>query len=159
MGHFTKAEIQSEFERYLGRSAACDWAAWAEHFTEDAEYVEHEFGVMHGRDAIREWIVATMAPAVDMTFPVEWSVIDEDRDRVVFFSWNQFPALPGHQPADFQFGTISIIDYAGDGKWKRQEDIYNAKEADAALTRYLETAAAEGVDLGDMPSSSDDLPS
>ena len=36
---------------------------------------------------------------------------------------------------------MSILRYAGNGRWASQEDLYNAKEAEAVLAEYLTAAA------------------
>jgi len=41
-------------------------------FTEDADYIEHAFGVFKGRDRIRDWITKVMAPFPHMTVPQDW---------------------------------------------------------------------------------------
>ena len=87
-----------------------------------------------------------MERAHGMTFPVEWSMIDDE--RVVWYTWNQFPQLPGHASSDFQFATISILRYAGGGRWASQEDVYNAREAEGVLTEFLHAAEEAGVSLG-----------
>ena len=142
---FTRGEIEDAFAEYQRRVRGGDWSSWSELFVDDAVYLEHEYGTFYGRDAIREWIVATMNKAVGMTFPVEWYVIEED--RVIWYTWNQFPQLPGRAASDFQFAVVSILRYAGGGRWASQEDVYNAKEAEAVLTEYLHAAEAAGVDF------------
>src|SRR4051812_47845039 len=84
MAH-SRDEVEAEFNKYRARGDAKDWSAWADQFTEDALYVEHEMGTFQGREAIRKWIVETMAPVGDMHFPTEWYVIDGD--MVVFAAW------------------------------------------------------------------------
>lgn len=130
MGRFSRDEIEAAFVRYQQRAADAgrtgDWNLWADQFTDDAVYVEHHYGEFHGREAIRAWIVETMAtpPGSQMPeFPVEWWVIDEDRDRVVCWVWNRM-----EDPGDgsiHQEGNITLLDYAGDDQWSREEDIYN----------------------------------
>lgn len=84
MASFPPDEVEAEFRRYLARGEAGDWSAWADQFTEDALYVEHEFGTFHGREEIRHWIVDTMGAVSGMTFPVEWHVVDDN--QVVFYT-------------------------------------------------------------------------
>ncbi|HUC37492.1 MAG TPA: nuclear transport factor 2 family protein [Acidimicrobiales bacterium] len=130
MGAWTRSELEEAFRHYKATAQAAastkDWNAWAELFTEDAEYVEHLFGTMRGREVIREWITQTMAspPGSQMdAFPVGWSVFDEDRGWVVCQIWNRMED-PGdgsvHQAYNF-----TLLKYAGDGLWTYEEDIYN----------------------------------
>lgn len=130
VGPFDRQELERAFAHYeaTAQEAAASgrWDAWADLFTEDAEYIEHLFGTMRGREAIRDWITKTMSdyPGNAMVaFPIEWSVIDADRGWVVCQIWNRM-ADPGdgslHQAYNF-----TLLKYAGDGMWASEEDIYN----------------------------------
>ena len=141
MATFPHDEVEAAFHQYVERGKANDWSAWADQFTDDAEYVEHEMGIFHGREAIREWITTTMGSVSGMSFPVEWYLIDDD--RVVMYCWNIFDPLPG-MTGEYKFAVVVILRYAGSGQWSLEEDVYNAKEADAVLTRFLEDAVAAG---------------
>ena len=48
----------------------------------------------HGREAVRDWIVAVMAPFPHMRFPSDWTAYDEDNDAVVIMIKN----LLDHRP-------------------------------------------------------------
>ena len=75
-----------------------------------------------------------MKPVPMMRFPVEWHVIEGD--RVVFYPWQVFPDPTGGSES-YRFGCVTILDYAGDGLWSRQEDIYNPREADETVKRWI----------------------
>lgn len=130
MTSWPKAELEEAFATYQAtahRAAQTgQWDAWADLFTEDAEYIEHLYGTMRGRDAIRAWITETMStyPGSAMTeFPVDWSILDPERGWVVCQIWNRM-ADPGdgsvHQAYNF-----TLLKYAGEGRWSSEEDIYN----------------------------------
>jgi len=115
------------FEATVARAADThDWDAWVSHYTPDVDYIEHAMGTMKGREQVRDWIYRTMTtfPGSHMTaFPSLWSVIDESTGRVIIELDN-----PMRDPGDgtiISATNISIITYAGDGLWSRQEDIYN----------------------------------
>ena len=141
MADAPKEEVEREFARYVERGKANDWSTWADQFTEDARYVEHAMGNFQGREAIREWITATMASVSGMSFPVEWHMIDGN--RVVMYCWNVFDPLPG-MTGEYKFAVVTILEYAGDGMWSLEEDVYNEKESEAVLVRFLEDAAKAG---------------
>jgi ketosteroid isomerase-like protein len=136
-----REEVEAEFLKYVERGKANDWSAWADQFTEDARYVEHAMGNFEGREAIREWIVSTMASVSGMSFPVDWYMIDDN--RVVMYCWNVFDPLPG-MTGEYKFAVVTILEYAGDGMWSLEEDVYNEKETEEVLARFLTDAAAAG---------------
>ena len=100
-----------------------DWSSYADHFTEDATYVEHAVGNMVGREAIREWIVRTMNmfPGSEMPFyPVSWYSTDTDKGWVIGKIMNRMK-----DPGDgsiLETPVITALKYAGDGKWSCEED-------------------------------------
>jgi len=47
----------------------------------------------------------------------------------------------------YQFATVNILHYAGNGQWSHEEDVYNATEAEQVLTTYVEAAARAGVQV------------
>ena len=64
MGTFDRAEIEAAFAEYRHRaedSQDTDWAAWADLFTDDALYVEHNLGTFRGKDAIRDTLLSRNA--------------------------------------------------------------------------------------------------
>jgi len=140
MGSWSRDELEREFEKYQERGRALDWSAWADQFTEDAQYVEHVYGVFEGREAIREWIVETMGtfPGNEMPlFPVEWHIVDEERGWIVAKIWNRMQD-PGdgsvHQAYNF-----SLLKYAGNGQWSYEEDIYNPASFADMIKGYMAT--------------------
>ncbi len=76
-------------------------------------------------------------PVTEMNyFPIEWSVIDEERGWVVCQVWNRM-SDPGdgslHQAYNF-----TLLKYAGDGKWSYEEDVYNPKHFQDMIAGWLE---------------------
>ena len=147
---FTRAELAAAFETFeqtVDRAAQThDWDAWTQHYTDDVLYIEHAAGTMHGRDEVRTWIRGTMGafPGSHMTsFPSLWSVIDEPTGRVICELDN-----PMRDPGDgtiISATNISIVTYAGDGLWCRQEDIYNPLRFVRAGVAWCRKAAELGT--------------
>lgn len=147
---FGRDELAAAFETFeqtVARAAETrDWDGWVAHYTPDVEYVEHAAGTMHGRDQVRTWIRNTMTsfPGSHMVaFPSLWSVIDEATGRIICELDN-----PMTDPGDgtvISATNISIISYAGDGLWRRQEDIYNPLRFVRAALKWCRKAQQLGT--------------
>lgn len=128
MGKFSKDELLAAFDHYETTVATCsetgDWRPFADLFTEDVVYLEHAYGEFHGREEVREWIVATMAPYPHMRFPHTWLVVDEEEGAIVTEILNTLdhPTEPG---VTFALPNITRLVYAGDNLFSCEEDIYN----------------------------------
>jgi hypothetical protein len=131
------AEIQEAFEAFwITGSTNEDWAAWADHFTEDVDYVERQLGTMQGRESVRTWITELMAVSYDVHAVLNWYIIAGD--RVVFDMWNRyFHPDPSQAPIDF--AGLTVLTYGGDGLFKREEDYWDQA---TARTAYVEWATA-----------------
>ncbi|MGW0163262.1 nuclear transport factor 2 family protein [Mycobacterium sp. NPDC003323] len=150
MTSFTRDELTeayATFEQTVARAALTrDWDPWVDQYTADVEYVEHAAGTMRGRDEVRPWIWKTMEsfPGNRMTaFPSLWSVIDESTSRVICELDN-----PMRDPGDgtvISATNISILTYAGDGLWRRQEDIYNPLRFVSAAMKWCKKAQELGT--------------
>ena len=142
---FERAEIEAELEKYEERAriavATGDWNQWADQFSEDAIYVEHQYGIFRGQKAIRDWICGVMQGQVtEMSFVFEFSMIDND--RVVLYVPNRYanPVDPAGEP--YQFVALAILHYAGNGQWCYEEDIYNATESKRIHASYKDAKSA-----------------
>jgi uncharacterized protein (TIGR02246 family) len=128
-----RPEVEAAFTAYIAKREEGDWDAFCDLFTEDATYVEHEFGTFVGREAIRAWMVPTMAPLADWTFPTEWVAIDGDR---VVFCWQNRMPNPDGRAEPYQFAGVTNLVYAGDGLWSLEEDFYNMKECESVVAEW-----------------------
>ena len=141
MADWPRTEIESAYQKFVAAGDAQDWDAWTDLHTEDGVWVEHHLGIFRGREEIRPAIKKVMASAPPMLFPVEWHVIEGN--RVVFYPWQVFPDPQGGD-AVYRFGCVTILEYGGDGLWSVQEDLYNPREAEDVVKRWL----AAGGKLG-----------
>jgi ketosteroid isomerase-like protein len=124
---FPRDEIEATVERYLAVRKGIDsgeggWEDLAQFFTDDAVYVDPAWGYVEGIGPIREFLRESMAGLEDWVFPVEWVAVDGDR---VVVKW--INRVPG-QRADGSYhdtSGVSLLTYAGGGKFSRGEDHLN----------------------------------
>ena len=143
-GPFAREEVETALQRYFELAAhgtaTGDWHPWVDLFTEDAIYVEHSFGVMRGREAIRDWVTTVTG---ERPSPLEvsdgWHVIDND--LVVVYTLNRFPAPDHGDP--YQFIGLSPFCYAGDGLWCYEEDITSTSEIARIGALYGDASRAQ----------------
>jgi ketosteroid isomerase-like protein len=138
---FAREEVEEAWRHFVAVGDTGDWNAWADLHSEDGLWVEHHLGTFRGREEIRRGIVDVMAKAPPMEFPVAWHVIEGP--RVVFYPWQVFPD-PAGGDAVYRFGCVTILEYAGDGLWSFQEDLYNPREAEAVVKRWLAAGGGAG---------------
>ena len=147
MGDYTRAELEQAFQHFQDVGDRCgktqQWQDWADLFTEDATYIEHNFGTFHGRKEIYDWIQTTMnQPIVEdmVDFPIEWYVIDEDRGWIVCQVWNRMRD-PGDGSVHGAY-NFTLLKYAGNNQWSYEEDIYNPKHFEDMIAGWLAVKSA-----------------
>ncbi len=147
---FTRDELAvafDNFEQTVARAAQTrNWDAWVAQYTPDVDYIEHAAGTMKGREQVLTWIRKTMTtfPGSHMTaFPSLWSVIDEAGGRIICELDN--PMVDPGDGTIISATNISIITYAGDGQWCRQEDIYNPLRFLRAALKWCKKAKELGT--------------
>jgi len=136
MGTYPIEEVEAAFRTYWQTGAVGEnWDAWADLFTKDALYVEHVLGNLHGNEAIREWIRPIMAQYGELYTVYEWHMVDSS-GRVVVYMQNRRDNPSGQGVLDFP--GITILQYAGGGKFSMEEDFW-AGPAAARTTEEYET--------------------
>jgi limonene-1,2-epoxide hydrolase len=144
MASFARGEVESEFIRYWRTGAVGeDWDAWADLFTEDADYVEHVLGRRRGREEIRAWIKPTMARVPELYTALGWYVIEGDRVVCEAINRRDDPS-PGGGVIDFP--GVTVLRYAGHGLWRSEEDYWSPNEATEATQRYREACRLHDPD-------------
>jgi ketosteroid isomerase-like protein len=122
-----RTEIEAAIERYLevrsdaeeGRSG---WDALDQLFTDDATFIDPAWGRVTGIDALRHFWRESMQGLDDWRFPNLWSTIDGDQ---VVLRWTN--RLPGQREdgSFYEVPGVSLMTYAGDGRFSYEEDIIN----------------------------------
>jgi hypothetical protein len=139
---FERAEIEQAFRQYWALGAVGeDWDAWCDEcFTEDVDYIEHILGNKQGREAVRAWIKPTMEDYGEIYTAYEWHMIGDDGRVVVYMQNRRDNPQPGAPPIDFP--GITVLQYAGDGKFSLEEDFWSLTEGIATAKLY-DAALAE----------------
>lgn len=119
---YDRAEISAAIERYLGlRRAAIageiEWSGLKDVFTDDAVFIDSMWGRHQGVDNLVTFLDNSMKGLQDWDFPHFWEAIDGNR---VFLRWSN--RIPGASEDNM---GLSILEYAGDGKFSYEEDLYS----------------------------------
>jgi hypothetical protein len=139
---FDRDEVETAFRTYWSLGAVGeDWDAWVDEcFTDDVRYVEHILGDKSGREAVRAWIKPTMEEYAEIYTVYEWHVVD-DSGRVVVYMQNRRDHPDAASPP-IDFPGITILQYAGDGRFSMEEDFWSLPEGIETAKRYA--AALDG---------------
>lgn len=149
---WSREELESAFRTWhatVARAASGtgSWREFVDLFTPDAEYHEQMVGVLKGPDAIWAWAEPTLAqfPGSAMTsFPDYWHLID-DVNGVIVVKLNNLMRDPG-DGSQMGADNISILTYAGNGKFSKEEDIYDPAE----FVRLVPEWCRRAMELGTL---------
>ena len=117
---FAAANVRAESER--------DWGPLADFYTDDAVYTYVGLAAggevhAHGKEEIRKIVMGRdMEDYAGWTFPFQWIAIDGNR---VVTRWNN--RAPGSRAdgSPIECPGISVLEYAGDGKFCSQFDLFD----------------------------------
>jgi uncharacterized protein (TIGR02246 family) len=142
MPGYDREELEAAHATFQRVSDACaasaDYNDFADLFTEDCTYVEHVFGEMQGREAVRAWIVPLMRqfPNNQMTrYTHDWVYFDDDAGRIILCARTHM-SDPG-DGVSYTATNWTRLDYAGNGKFSREEDIYNPANFGKVIGAWL----------------------
>jgi hypothetical protein len=139
---YDKGEVEQAFRKYWALGAVGeDWDAWCDEcFTEDVHYVEHVLGVKEGREAVRRWIKPTMEEYGEIYTAYEWHMVEESGRVVVYMQNRRDNPEPGAPPIDFP--GMTVLQYAGDGRFSLEEDFWSLVEGQRTMKQYDAALAA-----------------
>ncbi|MEU1525495.1 nuclear transport factor 2 family protein [Nocardia rhamnosiphila] len=148
---WSREELEIAYQKWhstVARAASGEgsWREFVELFTPDAEYHEQMVGVLKGHDAIWAWAEPTLAsfPGAAMTsFPAHWHLID-DANGVIVAKLNNVMRDPG-DGSQWGADNISILTYAGGGKFSKQEDVYDPGEFVKLVPQWIQRAMELGT--------------
>ena len=127
MADYPRQEVQEALDNYLRVKAKADarevgWEALSDLFTEDATFIDPSWGRSVGREAISQFMHESMQGLEGWTFPNEWTAIDGNHVIIKFLN-----RLPGQRPDGtyYEVPGVQVLDYAGGGRFSREEDIFN----------------------------------
>ncbi len=129
-----------------------DWVPFCDLFTENCFYVEHAYGPVYGRKALKAFYGPLMAPFPDMAFDTNWVTYDVPNAAIIFEVNNIFP--PPFDPRSnqpFKFPNVTRLVYAGKlpseddpnrlvPRFKEEQDWYNPATHAKATTRAWRAA-------------------
>src|SRR3954454_3861531 len=124
MSHL-REEIEEAVAKYVAVREQIDagdagWDALVPLFTDDVVFIDPAWGRIEGVEAFTRFLDESMAGLDDWTFPIEFTAIEGDN---VIIKWTEiFPKADGTQAT--QSGFSRLI-YAGDGKFRYEEDLLN----------------------------------
>jgi limonene-1,2-epoxide hydrolase len=142
-----REEVEETVAAYVALREAIErgeatWPDLARFFTDDVAYIDPAWGRIDGIEEVKAFMVESMAGLEDWRFPIDFTAIDGDN---VVVKWRQ--VLPsGHE----QSGVSTLV-YAGDGRFRYEEDLLN-------MAHVLEDLAASGWRPGPGFSSPPEAP-
>ena len=128
MSNTIETEALETYQRFVALRNRIDvgeksWAELADFFTQDAAYIDPAWGRVDGREAIREFLVKSMAGLTGYggSTPENWTMAAGHR---LISQWDQ---ILGHREdgSPWTVAGLSILYYAGDGLFCYSHDMLN----------------------------------
>ena len=132
-------ELKAVLTTYLAFRQEVDegkrpWVDLAQFFTDDAVFIDPAWGRVEGIEAIREFLLDSMTGIEDWTFPVDGVFVNGDE---IIVKYRQ--VLPDGR----QQSAYTTLLYAGNGKFRYEEDLLNMAHVYEDLTASGWTAPPE----------------
>lgn len=146
---WAREEVDQAFRTFwLEGCVLEDWDKWLDSFTDDVDYCDHFWGPLKGRKEVSLWIEAVMAGVPEVYTVLDWYTIDND--LVTFHCQNRRDnpnfGTPGETgPAYWDFPGLSILRYAGNGKFASEEDYWDRGGARKTSIEYAAACERAGA--------------
>ncbi len=123
-------EAREAYQRFVACRNDIDagkrpWTDLGEFFTDDCVFIDPAWGRTEGKERVITFLEQSMAGLDGWTFPEEWTVVDGA--RVISLYWNRVPGARA-DGSPLQAPGVSILHYAGDGRFSYECDILNMAE-------------------------------
>ncbi|MFI0446511.1 nuclear transport factor 2 family protein [Actinomadura sp. 6N118] len=147
---WTGQELEDAFRLHADTVTAAaesgDWEPFVRLFLPDATYIDPMVGTMRGHEQIRPWVTTTLGtfPGSAMRYPEVWHLVDTERGSIVCELRNVLRD-PG-DGSSFEENNITVLDYAGDGRFRCEKDVYDA----SAMIKLIESWGRRCFELGSL---------
>ncbi|MEM7139790.1 MAG: nuclear transport factor 2 family protein [Actinomycetota bacterium] len=146
----TETEALATYRAYVAQrdkiqAGDAGWDTLSEFFVHDAVFIDPAWGRVEGIEAVKEFLEESMVGLDDWSFPERWTMVDGNR---VVTMYEQI--IPGDDGTPHHQAGISLLYYAGDGKFSYEMDLMNMGHImqDLAASGW---APPEGVGMNAPP--------
>ena len=137
---FPREEVQAAIDRFAAANVRAeeerDWAPLGDFYTDDAVYTYVGLtsgGAVEarGKEEIRKIVMGRdMEDYAGWTFPFQWVAIDGAR---VITRWSNRAPERRKDGSPVECPGMSVLEYAGDGKFRSQFDLYDRLSVKAVI--------------------------
>jgi len=131
----SRSEVEAAVATYLEHREALDrgeaeWGTVARFFTDDAVFIDAAWGRHDGPEAIATMMTAAMAGLDGFSYPTDVVAIEGDD---VLIAWRQVVAGLELDGRPLEHTGVTILRYAGEGKFSFEEDLMNVAKVGTDL--------------------------
>lgn len=128
-----ETEALATYEAYVAQrtkilAGDAPWNTLGDFFTDDAVFIDPAWGRVEGIDALRTFFDESMAGLDAWEYPEQWTMVDGDRVVAMFDQ-----TIHGTDGTTYKQAGISVLYYAGGGKFSYEMDLMNMAHINADL--------------------------
>jgi ketosteroid isomerase-like protein len=144
MQTWPREELEQAFRTYfMIGPVEEDWEAWSRLFTDDAVYFGDFWGTFRGPAEIQLFLEGTMSAGAHVYSVLTWYRVADD--RVIYEVLNRADH-PTEGGAPIDFPSLTVITYAGDGRWSSEHDWWVMRDMVRHRNEFLAACAEAGID-------------